>query len=40
LKKEVKKSAGLVMTWVQERKKEMAEVTDRKKYARENTVSR
>jgi len=40
LKKEVKESAGLVMTQAQERKREVAEVTDRKKYARENTVSR
>jgi len=40
LKEEVKESAGLVMTQAQERKREVAEVTDRKKYAREDTVSR
>jgi len=36
----VKKSAGLVTTRAQERKREVAEVIDRKKYAREDTVSR
>jgi len=40
LKEEVKESAGLVMTRAQKRKREVAEVTDRKKYAREDTVSR
>jgi len=40
LKEEVKESAGLVMTQAQERKREVAEVTDRKKYAREDIVSR
>ena len=40
LKEEVKKSTGLVMTQVQERKREVAEVTNRKKYAREDIVSR
>jgi len=40
LKEEVKESAGLVMTRAQERKREVAEVTDRKKYTREDTVSR
>jgi len=40
LKEEVKESASLVMTRAQERKREVAEVTDRKKYAREDTVSR
>jgi len=40
LKKEVKESAGLVITQAQERKREVAEVTDRKKYVREDTVSR
>jgi len=40
LKEEVKESAGLVTTQAQEKKKEVAEVTDRKKYAREDTVSR
>lgn len=33
LKEEVKESAGLVTTRAQERKREVAEVTDRKKYA-------
>jgi len=40
LKEEVKESAGLVITRAQERKREVTEVTDRKKYAREDTVSR
>jgi len=40
LKEEVKKSTGLVMTQAQERKREVAEVTNRKKYAREDIVSR
>jgi len=40
LKEEVKESTGLVMTQAQERKREVAEVTNRKKYAREDIVSR
>jgi len=40
LKEEMKESAGLVMTRAQERKREVAEVIDRKKYAREDIVSR
>jgi len=40
LKEEVKESAGLVTIRAQEKKREVAEVTDRKKYAREDTVSR
>jgi len=40
LKKEVKESVGLVTIQAQERKREVAEVTDRKKDARKDTVSR
>jgi len=40
LKEKVKESADLITTRAQERKREVAEVTDRKKYAREDTVSR
>jgi len=40
LKEEVKESASLVTTQAQERKREVTEVTDRKKYTREDTVSR
>jgi len=40
LKEEVKESTGLIATRAQKRKREVAEVTDRKKYAREDTVSR
>jgi len=40
LKEEVKESTGLVMTQAQERKRKVAKVIDRKKYARKNIVSR
>jgi len=40
LKEEMKKSTGLVMTQAQERKREVAEVTNRKKDVRKDTVSR
>jgi len=40
LKEEVKESAGLVTTHAQERKREVTKVTDRKKDARKDTVSR
>jgi len=40
LKEEVKESTGLVITRAQERKRKVAEVINRKKYAREDTVSR
>jgi len=40
LKEEVKESTGLVMIQAQERKRKVAEITDRKKYTREDIVSR